>query len=98
VKSLVYSPRAERDLAEIWTYTPERWSVLQADTYLTQLLDALDSVAAGRLKGMAAAGVRLGYCRLLVGSHVAFFKETGAEVTVVRILHQSMDADQHLYD
>jgi toxin ParE1/3/4 len=98
VKSLVYAPKAERDLEEIWTYTAERWSVLQADTYLTQVFDALDSVAAGRLKGTSAAAVRAGYRRLLVGSHVAFYTDTHAEITIVRILHQSMDADRRLDD
>jgi len=29
--------------------------------------------------------------RALVGSHVVFFREDAAAVTVVRVLHQSMD-------
>jgi toxin ParE1/3/4 len=97
VKLLVYSPEADRDLGEIWSYTAERWSVLQADTYLNQLLDAFDSLAAGRLRGSPANASRPGYLRLPVGSHVAFYRET-AEVIIVRVLHQRMDAGRHLDD
>jgi toxin ParE1/3/4 len=32
-----------------------------------------------------------GLRRALVGSHVVFFREDAAAVTVVRVLHQSMD-------
>ena len=98
MKALNYSPKAERDLGEIWTYTAKRWSNQQADTYLTQILDALDNVAAGRLVGTPAPAVRPGYRRLLIGAHVAFYEETDAKVTVIRILHQSMDRDRHLDD
>jgi toxin ParE1/3/4 len=98
VKALVYSPEAERDLGEIWTFTADRWFISQADTYLTQLLDALDNVAAGRLTGTDASDVRPGHRRLLVGSHVAFYTEAASQIIVIRVLHQSMDADRHLDD
>jgi plasmid stabilization system protein ParE len=36
------TPRAQRDLAEIWDYTAERWGLDQAETYTRQLwVDAI---------------------------------------------------------
>lgn len=40
-RRLTFRPKAEADLAEIWEFTVARWSVAQAERYLTGLNEAL---------------------------------------------------------
>lgn len=40
------APKAESDLAEIWQYTAQTWSLDQADTYLDQFVAAFELIAA----------------------------------------------------
>jgi toxin ParE1/3/4 len=96
VKALEFVPEAEEDLVNVWHYSAGRWAAAQADTYLNLILDTLDNLASGRVHGQSADDLRKGYARFLVGSHVAFYREASTHVHVIRILHQSMDADQQL--
>jgi toxin ParE1/3/4 len=54
------SPRASRDLAEIWLYTRESWSVKQADTYYRELVSAMDGLAEGARRGKPVDDIRAG--------------------------------------
>lgn len=90
------SPAAQADLDEIWDYTAQRWNVDQAETYINALRDACHDLAAGK-RVSRLADIREGYRKLLVGSHVLFFKQSDAgQIVIVRILHQRMDTDKHL--
>ncbi|MDR2946045.1 MAG: type II toxin-antitoxin system RelE/ParE family toxin [Candidatus Adiutrix sp.] len=98
-KKLVYgillSPLAELDLEEIWLYTFRQWSVEQADTYHRSLISAIEGLAAGR-KVWQKTNVRPGYWKYRVGRHIIFFHNNGGFLNVIRILHESMDVEQHL--
>jgi toxin ParE1/3/4 len=94
---LLVSPRARGDLAEIWTYTAERWSAEQADRYIRSLYEAMTEIAMQPLRGRPCDDVRPGYRRYSVGSHVLFYRVPElATVEVVRVLHQSMDFNRRL--
>lgn len=90
-------PRADRDLADIWRYTATRWDAAQADQYVVTILGAIQALA--RDSGAAHALPRIwpGYKRAFVGSHAIYFRVQGnSDIEIIRILHQSMDADRHL--
>lgn len=89
------SPLAEADLEEIWLYTFRTWSVEQADSYHGGLVTAFEGLAAGHKKGRPV-DIREGYLKYAVGSHLVFYRVTGAGVDVIRILHQKMDVSRHL--
>ena len=91
----LFTPRAERDLEEIWAYSAEHWSTAQADGYLREIFAVADDLAGGRRKGRPVA-VRSGYYKLAVGSHVVYFQLVDDTVLIIRILHQRMDIDRHL--
>jgi toxin ParE1/3/4 len=42
LKAYRLTPAAQADLAAIWTYSAEAWSVSQADAYVSGLKNALD--------------------------------------------------------
>ena len=91
MKEVVYRPEADADLEGIWAYTLERWGLQQALKYDTDLTRRIEGLATSATASRRAEEVGPGLRRALVGSHVVFFREDAAAVTVVRVLHQSMD-------
>jgi toxin ParE1/3/4 len=89
------SPLAEDDLEGIWVYTVEKWSITQADRYYSDIVDTLEELASGNLRGRVT-GIRTGYLKYPVGRHFIFFLSSEAGIDVIRILHQSMDIERHL--
>ena len=89
-------PLARADLEEIWLYTVKTWSVAQADTYYKQLVSTFDALAAGKRRGRNIDHIRQGYFRLSVGSHFIFYRDSGAGLEIVRILHRRRDIERHL--
>ncbi|MCI0466330.1 MAG: type II toxin-antitoxin system RelE/ParE family toxin [Beijerinckiaceae bacterium] len=92
----VLSPRAQSDLDEIWDYTAKNWGTEQAALYLRQLETAIKSVAKAPGLGRSCDDIRMGYRKYPAGSHVIFFRLTGAGIEVIRILHRHMDFDRHV--
>jgi toxin ParE1/3/4 len=92
----VLSPRAQADIDEIWDYTAETWNADQAERYIRQLHQAIETVARDPRRGLACDHIRPGYRKYSVGSHVLFFRLTDSGIDVVRVLHQRMDFPQHL--
>ncbi len=92
----VLTPRAQKDLDEIWDYTLSRWGLDQAERYVRGIGDAIRSVAEDPRRGRPCNEIRPGYRKYSIGSHVLFYRARPTGVEIVRILHQRMDYDQHL--
>lgn len=93
------SPRAERDLEDIWLYTFENWSAEQADRYQNQIMAAIEGLVNGSRQGRPIDDIRPGYRKLAVASHFLFYRITDAGmIDVIRILHQRMDIASRLQD
>ncbi len=91
------SPAAQRDLGQIWDYTRDRWDARRADAYLRDVQRAIELIAANPRIGTTCDGIRPGYRRLAVESHVLFYRVSLDDVVdVVRVLHQRMDVDRHI--
>jgi toxin ParE1/3/4 len=95
LRELCLRPLAEADLEQIWLYSLERWSMKQADLYVSNLIAAMGELARGSKAGREC-NVRDGYFQYAVGSHLIFYRVTNAALDVVRILHQRMDVERHL--
>ena len=89
------SPLAGSDLEDIWNYTVEAWSTQQAEIYHASLIAAIEGLSQGKHIGRIS-NVRVGYFKFAVGQHIIFFKQSGAGIEVIRILHQGMDVSRHL--
>jgi toxin ParE1/3/4 len=92
----VLSPSAQADIEEIWDYTVEHWGVEQAARYVRELKAAIEVVAVDPGRGRSCDEIRAGYKRFPAGSHILFYRLTGAGIDVVRILHRRMDFGRHL--
>lgn len=86
------SQAARADLIEIRAYSRRTWGNARATTYLNRLREATRSLARGELSGQRADDVRPDVRRLVVGSHVIWFRIEGEVLRVIRVLHQSRDA------
>jgi len=93
----VLTPKARRDLADIWRFTNGRWGEAQADAYVRQIAECCQRLSEGALVGADAASIRPGYWKFRVGSHVLFYRMPAVHrLELVRILHQRMDITAHL--
>ncbi len=94
MKRLAYARAAINDIADIWDYREENWGYAQAVTYDAMLEERILGIAAGDVASRSAEEVGWGLRRALTGRHVVFFRENDETVTVVRVLHQSMDVQR----
>ena len=77
-------------------YTCEEWGADQANDYLDQLEAGMRPLYQHPLLGTDYAHVLPGYRRLQVEHHAVFYRVLEAEVLVVRVLHEYMDAPERL--
>ena len=89
------SPMAEADLERIWVYTAQEWSVAQAETYTNDIIDEFEDIASGKKAGRPVL-VREGYLKTLIGRHAIYYQIRSEVITIIRILHQSMDVERHM--
>ncbi|MCL4410741.1 MAG: type II toxin-antitoxin system RelE/ParE family toxin [Gammaproteobacteria bacterium] len=88
---------ARKDLIDIGRFTTEKWGKRQRDKYLKQLDDAFELLARQPEIGRDADDIKPGYKKFSQGSHIIFYRAgTESKIVVIRILHNSMDVDQHL--
>ncbi|MGF9565753.1 type II toxin-antitoxin system RelE/ParE family toxin [Neorhizobium sp. JUb45] len=90
------SPRAKRDLLEIWLYTRDTWSIVQADSYYQELINSVEALATGVKRGKPIDDIHYGYLSFASGSHRIIYRHANRQVLVIRILHQRMNVRQHL--
>ncbi|MCA0271220.1 MAG: type II toxin-antitoxin system RelE/ParE family toxin [Proteobacteria bacterium] len=85
-RRLTFRPTAEADLADIWEHSAARWSVAQAERYLTGLDDALALLCAhpeiARLHDFHPPARLFPY-----RSHLVVFTENEATLEVIRVMH-----------
>ena len=91
MKEISFRPEAEADIDAIWDYTFQTWGRSQANRYAEDIRAAINAVADQTRPSRPADGVRQGYRRTLIGTHVVFFRDGDGTVDIVRVLHQRMD-------
>ena len=90
-------PRAQRDIEEIWDYSAATWGGDQAEIYIRQIEKTLELIADDPRLGRSCDIIRAGYRKFRTGSQFVFYRSLEGSIEVVRVLHQSMDFEQHLY-
>ncbi len=92
-----FSKLAKNDLEGIWVHTVKSWSEAQAESYIQQIDAAIQYYQLNQnlvREYITKKGVV--YNKILVKSHVVFFRIVNGQFFITRILHQSMDLDAHL--
>ncbi|UBF28843.1 type II toxin-antitoxin system RelE/ParE family toxin [Kovacikia minuta CCNUW1] len=91
--------QARKDFKQILNFTRKTWGIDQRDRYKALLDAALQAIASNPEVGKRRDEVRFGYYSYHVGSrgrHYIFYCLFEDRIEVVRILHDSMDLEQHL--
>lgn len=90
------SAKAEQDLTEIYVFSHQKFGESRADAYLIGLEECLQNLANNPLLGRNIDHIRKGYFRYEYISHSVFYKPKRNGILVVRLLHGSMNMEQHL--
>jgi len=89
--------KALDDLSEIWDYTIETWSEMQAEKYYDLLLATCDDLANNPELGRNYDIVTKGILGFKSGEHIIFYSTVSKnEIEVARILHGMMDLKSKL--
>ena len=93
-----FTHRALADLREIARYTRETWGLIQARLYREELELGFRKLALspgmGRVRTEVAPRVR----SFPIARHVAFYCESEGGITVLRVLHPSMEVARAFED
>ncbi len=90
------SRKAATDLDGIYEYTIVNFGLAQAQNYLNGLHDCFGNLARQPTLGRQANQLAPELRRYERRSHVVFYVLEEDSVTIVRVLHKSMDARRHL--
>lgn len=90
------SDMAERDLEGIWLFTNEQWGADQADRYVDALTAVMGALAITPGTAPPCDHIRNGYRKRSVGRHAIYFRITDYGIAVIRILHDRMNAADHI--
>lgn len=96
MKILVFSPKAEADIDEIYDYTEEHWGFEKAEAYTFELRDACRMLAEGVRSGRTMQNLKRNHLALSFRSHVVIYRQTDSHLAIIRILHQRMNVRRHL--
>jgi len=90
-----FTERAEGDLASIIDYTLETWGAGQAVKYINGLEGLAASLAQTPDLGKAREDLHKGLFVFPYERHLLFYRKERHGITIVRILHDSMDTPRH---
>lgn len=93
---LIKRPLAEQDLEEIWLYTYGKWGEKQADKYLRELQQVMETILGNPKIGATYDYADIPYRYYSFNHHVIWYRLDGENILVVRILHENMKPERHL--
>jgi len=91
-----FSEIAERDLEEIIDYTFRQWGALQTNAYLDGLEALGQLLAENPDLGTRRDQLHQGLLSFPYESHILYYVKQPAGITIVRVLHRSMDPVKHI--
>ena len=96
MRELRFSTAALHDLASVALESETKWGAAQRTKYMAQIERRLGKLRERPELGPVFGPRRPGLCRLVIGSHVAFYRFDDDQVRIARVLHQRMDVERHL--
>jgi toxin ParE1/3/4 len=95
MRGLDFTPRARRDIEEIWEYSADQFGLDRADLYLRDIQRAAMTVAE-RVEASPATRFVPAIASSPSARTILFFKASATRVVIVRILHRRMDFGRHI--
>jgi toxin ParE1/3/4 len=92
-RTLIWSVDAERDVEEIWNYLATLASIRTADDTVRGLFRACDRLVGHPFLGRPRDELIVGLRSVLAPPHIVFYRLSGSNIEVVRVLHQRRDIE-----
>lgn len=98
MREIIYTEDALADLAVIWSYTANEWSIEQADRYIQSLEAECIKIAHGEaiLRHFEPPYEHISFRRY--AHHYIFCLQDNTETIIIAFLHERMEAFQRLND
>ncbi len=90
-----YTPRAEQDVRDIWSYIAVN-SVTAADSLLTRIFEKVDLAATQPLMGAARKDLSPTARILVEGNYVLVYEPTADGLLVVTVVHGARNPEEWL--
>lgn len=94
--SYVFTDKAERDLEKIIDFTVEHWGTLQALKYIDGLEVIAQTLADNPDIGLKCEALSADLLSFPYQQHILYYINDFHGVSIVRILHASMDSKKHI--
>jgi toxin ParE1/3/4 len=91
-----YSLAARTDLVAIKAWTAQRFGRVQSAAYVRQIEAAMRLIADNPGLARGAESVSAGLYKTIAGSHIAYFRNLGDVIHVIRVLHGKMNPEKWL--
>ncbi len=96
---VVLRQEAIDDLNNIWDYTFEKWSEIQADKYYATIKLSCNGIGQNPNVGKEYYGISKNLLGLKSGKHIIFYQIISEdEIQVIRILHERMDLKNRILE
>jgi len=96
MSSLVVSRAAKADLKNIAAYTQKTWGAAQRRAYIKELDVTFHFLAESPLSGISCNYIVDGLRKHNHNHHTVFYENVGPSISIVRVLHKSMDVELQL--
>jgi toxin ParE1/3/4 len=94
---VVFTNKAKSDLKEIWEYTFETWSVIQADKYYSEIIECCQNLLTNFDMGKSYSNVTEDLKGIKTNRHIIFYRcLIDDTIEIERILHQKMEIKRHI--
>jgi toxin ParE1/3/4 len=94
-KTFKITEKADHDLDEIYLYSLEHFGSIRAEQYILELVDVFQQLVDGIKKGIDCSTVKQGLYAAGAVSHIVYYKKTKHGIIIYRVLHKSMDYQNH---
>ena len=93
---ILLRPLAEKDLESIYDYSYQEFGENRAIEYINDVNNVFIKLANNPELARQCDYIKTGLLTYTVGSHIVFFRVTKVRLSIIRILHKSMDYQRHL--
>lgn len=87
---------AEQDVIDIYLYSYQEFGEAKAESYHQALVEHFNKLAKNPAMGRDFSFIKAHTRRSNCVSHVVYYQVIGADVLILRVLHQSRDPARHL--
>ena len=94
--SIKLKPKANDDLANIYLYSFNSFGKTKAVDYIADINKAFISITQGVAVTYKCDFIKPMLQKLIINSHVIFFKNIDRKIEIIRILHQSQDFQRYV--